>query len=274
MTAVTLGASSEDAWRSRRAPAETRSPVWQRHSQRYFPFRGERLDTLLPCSRRPNQAFVVVQVLVRCALIRSAPGRAGGSGSPPRARESKPSAPEGTGVRPAPIHGSSVPPHYCLDTHVRCAGHSTRDQGYGVSGGGAGPRRGACRGSVGPGTWIVARPQKAKFLLLADPLADWLNGSPLVRLRKAGLDLRLPLQDARDHRHPEVGVVLGDQSKGRAVLQLTRDRAALSRRPSLQELQQLPLVRAEPYRTVPKSTPTPPPSRRMRSDEWLAEVGR
>ena len=96
----------------------------------------------------------------------------------------------------------------------------------------------------------------------------------LVRPRAAGLDLRLPLQDARDHRDPEVGVVLGYRSKGRAVLQLARDRAALSCRPSLQELQQLPLVHAELYRTVPKSTSTPPPSRRMRSDEWLAEIGR
>jgi hypothetical protein len=31
---------------------------------------------------------------------------------------------EGTGVRPAPIHGRSVPPIFALDTPVRCAGYS------------------------------------------------------------------------------------------------------------------------------------------------------
>jgi hypothetical protein len=39
--------------------------------------------------------------------------RVTGESVPPRAREIKPSEPEGTGVRPAPIHGRSVPPHYC-----------------------------------------------------------------------------------------------------------------------------------------------------------------
>ena len=43
----------------------------------------------------------------------------------------------------------SVPPHFCpiftLDTHGRCAGNSTRVQGYGVRGGEVGPRRGLPR---------------------------------------------------------------------------------------------------------------------------------
>ena len=37
---------------------------------------------------------------------------------------------------------SCLSPLIALDTHSRCAGHSMRQQGYGVSGWGVGPRRG------------------------------------------------------------------------------------------------------------------------------------
>ena len=65
--------------------------------------------------------------------------------SPCSSQESTPSAPESIGICPAPIHGRSVPPHSCLDIHAWCAGHSTRAQGYGLSGRGVGPRRGLPR---------------------------------------------------------------------------------------------------------------------------------
>jgi hypothetical protein len=66
------GVLPHDSTEPRRARARTPP----RQGPLVGPLRGERLDTLLPCSRSPVQAFVVVQVLVRCALTHSAPGRA------------------------------------------------------------------------------------------------------------------------------------------------------------------------------------------------------
>ena len=94
-------------------PRRARARTPPRQGELVVPLRGERLDTLLPSSRSPVQAFVVAndrflhevgfpgkghslspllsgeflhdsqvspdgdhQVLVRCALTRSAPGRA------------------------------------------------------------------------------------------------------------------------------------------------------------------------------------------------------
>jgi hypothetical protein len=61
------------------------------------------------------------------------------SGRSPRRR------PRSPGSARRPSTGDRCHPSFALDTHVRCAGHSTRAQGDGASGGGVGPRRGLPR---------------------------------------------------------------------------------------------------------------------------------
>jgi len=62
----------------------------------------------------------------------------------------------------APLAGTAWAICIALDTHSRCAAHSTRVQGCGVSGSGGGAARaGACRGSVaGPAPGSSRDPQR------------------------------------------------------------------------------------------------------------------
>jgi hypothetical protein len=103
---------------------------------------------------------------------RVAPRDQGVRSWPAKARRRRPRA---AGSARRPSTGDRCHPSFAIDTHGRCAGHSTRVQGYGVSGGGAGPRR------VLPGfrrARHLDRPVAPKSKFLSPPGGNHVGSSP------------------------------------------------------------------------------------------------